>query len=146
MTFHFLYIRIYWFSIIFVTLQYNLYITTMQHNRMNIPANILYRSTKCFERVSYVHASSIWIIWINTNTLSNDLYVYYWGYNDADTPLIMIIESRRKVLIKTFRRLSIYALWWHPLDASFSVNSVHGKIQCIINRAVMRINEQNYEL
>ena len=21
----------------------------MQHNRMNIPANILYRSTKCFE-------------------------------------------------------------------------------------------------
>ena len=46
-------------SIIFVTLQYNLYITTMQHNRMNIPANTLYRSTKCFERVSYVHASSI---------------------------------------------------------------------------------------
>lgn len=37
----------------------NLYITTMQHNRMNIPANTLYRSTKCFERVSYVHASSI---------------------------------------------------------------------------------------
>lgn len=31
----------------------------MQHNRMNIPANTLYRSTKCFERVSYVHASSI---------------------------------------------------------------------------------------
>ena len=31
----------------------------MQHNRMNIPANILYRSTKCFERVSYVHTSSI---------------------------------------------------------------------------------------
>ena len=31
----------------------------MQHNRMNIPANTLSRSTKCFERVSYVHASSI---------------------------------------------------------------------------------------
>lgn len=31
----------------------------MLHNRMNIPANTLYRSTKCFEHVSYVHASSI---------------------------------------------------------------------------------------
>jgi len=31
----------------------------MQQNRMNIPANILYRSTECFERVSYVHTSSI---------------------------------------------------------------------------------------
>ena len=40
-------------------MQPNIYITTLQQNRMNIPANILYRSTECFERVSYVHTSSI---------------------------------------------------------------------------------------
>lgn len=47
----------------------------MQHKRMNIPANILYRSTKCFERVSYVHASSIESLNKYKNTFQRSLCI-----------------------------------------------------------------------
>ena len=69
------------------------------------------------------------------------------GYNDADNPLTMTIESRRKVLIKTFRRLFFFMPFGdiRSMRPSPSIPSM-GRIQCIINCAVMRINEQNYEL
>lgn len=46
----------------------------MQQNKMNISSNTLYRSTSCFERMSYIHTSGIELLDKFKNTFQRTFY------------------------------------------------------------------------